>query len=67
MPHSTPTPRERDVLALAAEGLSDEQIARQLGISINTLRIYWHRIYARLDLPPRRHQAISRYLQGGAR
>ena len=32
------TTRQRQVLALLAEGLGDKQIARRLGISPNTVR-----------------------------
>lgn len=35
-----PTPRERDVLELLAEGLTDQQIARRLGIAPSTVNHY---------------------------
>jgi DNA-binding NarL/FixJ family response regulator len=35
-----PTPRERDVLQLLAEGLTDQQIARRLGIAPSTVNHY---------------------------
>ena len=34
------TPRERDVLALMAEGASNKTIARQLGISVHTAKFH---------------------------
>lgn len=34
------SPRQREVATLVASGLADKQIARQLGISIHTVR--WH-------------------------
>ncbi len=40
--------REREVLALAAGGYLDKQIAAALGITPNTLRTYWTRIRGKL-------------------
>lgn len=40
--------RERDVLRLAALGLMDKEIVRDLSISPNTLRTYWSRIREKL-------------------
>jgi DNA-binding CsgD family transcriptional regulator len=34
------TPRERDVLTLMAEGASNKQIAKQLGISVHTAKFH---------------------------
>ena len=45
--------REEQVLALAAAGLLDKQIAVELGISLNTLRTYWSRIRAKIGDVPR--------------
>ncbi len=38
------SPREAEVLSLASKGLLDKEIARELGLSLNTLRTYWNRI-----------------------
>lgn len=38
------SPRESEVLRLASQGLLDKEIARELGLSLNTLRTYWNRI-----------------------
>jgi len=39
------TPRSRDVLALMAQGLSDDEVAKRLGISRNTVRNHVSAIY----------------------
>jgi len=39
------TPREKAVLAALREGLSEKQIARRLGISLNTVHVYVKSIY----------------------
>lgn len=43
------TPRERDVLALMAEGASNKAIARQLGISVHTAKFHVGSILDKLD------------------
>ena len=43
------TPRERDVIALLAEGLSNKQIAGQLGISPDTAKFHVGRVIDKLD------------------
>ena len=43
------TPRERDVLALMAEGASNKTIARQLGISIHTAKFHVGSLLDKLD------------------
>ena len=43
------TPRERDVLALMAEGASNKAIARQLGISVHTAKFHVGSILGKLD------------------
>jgi len=43
------TPRERDVIALLAEGLSNKAIGQQLGISPDTAKIHVGRLIDKLD------------------
>jgi len=50
--------REREVLASAAEGLTDKEIARHLGIGPKTVRTYWDRIRHKLGAASRT-QAVS--------
>lgn len=48
------TPREVEVMALLRRGLSNKQIAAQLGISINTVKKHLARSYAKRGLRQRR-------------
>jgi non-specific serine/threonine protein kinase len=47
------TPRERDVAALVAEGLSNARIGEVLGIAQGTARIHVERILGKLGLTSR--------------
>jgi len=40
--------REMDVIQLACEGLSDQQMAERLGIGVETVGSYWRRIFKKL-------------------
>jgi DNA-binding CsgD family transcriptional regulator len=44
MPGRQLTPREDEIVDLCVEGLTNEQIALQLGLSIGTINTYWLRI-----------------------
>ena len=62
------TPRERDVLALMAEGRSNAGIATALVVSASVVEKHVASIFAKLRLPPseadnRRVLAVLRYLQ----
>ena len=45
------TERERDVLALMAEGLSDRGIAQRLVVTTKTVETHVRHIFSKLDLP----------------
>lgn len=53
--HATPaadlnlTARERDVLALLAEGASNKAVANKLGISVHTAKFHVHSLLEKLD------------------
>lgn len=47
------TPREREILALIAQGLTNHDIAEQLTLSINTVKTHRLHIYRKLDLHDR--------------
>jgi DNA-binding NarL/FixJ family response regulator len=47
------TPRERQVLALLSEGLSNRQIGERLGVSAHTVHRHVTNILRKLDLPSR--------------
>jgi DNA-binding NarL/FixJ family response regulator len=62
------TPREREVLQLAAEGLSNQAIAERLVITLRSAEKYVSSIFAKLGLPDtggeyRRVLAVLRFLQ----
>lgn len=53
------SPREFDILALVADGLSNKEIARQLEISPNTVKTHMARLFEKLNVS-RRTQAIRK-------
>ena len=62
------TPREREVLSLVAEGLSNRAICRRLVISPKTLERHVQNVFLKLGLPPceddhRRVRAVLVYLR----
>jgi DNA-binding NarL/FixJ family response regulator len=63
------TPREREVLALMAEGLSNTAVARKIVVTEGAVEKHVRNIFTKLDLPPddeqhRRVLAVLAYLQG---
>jgi LuxR family maltose regulon positive regulatory protein len=56
--------REREVLRLLATELSGPEIARQLFVSVNTLRTHTKHIFAKLDVNTRR-SAVRRAAELG--
>jgi DNA-binding NarL/FixJ family response regulator len=67
-PLDTLTPREREVLQLIAEGLSNPAIADRLGITLRSAEKYVSSIFAKLDLPDtgtehRRVLAVLQFLK----
>jgi DNA-binding CsgD family transcriptional regulator len=52
-PFDVLTPRERDVLQLAADGLSTPSIAQRLSLSRATVRTHFGHIYIKLDVSSR--------------
>jgi len=63
------SPRERDVLALMAEGLGNTAIAERLVVTDGAVHKHIRSIFAKLDLAPddradRRVTAVLRYLEG---
>ena len=65
------SPREREVLALMAEGRTNAAIARTLIVSDKAIEKHVSNIFMKLDLPPsdsehRRVMAVLRWLEGEA-
>lgn len=66
-PLATLTPREREVLALMAQGLSNVAIADSLVVSAGAVEKHISSIFSKLDLPPSEHEhrrvlAVLRYV-----
>ena len=61
---SAPTPRERDVLALLAAGLSNKAIARKLGLSLATVKTHLNHLFTKLGAKNRTH-AIAQARRAG--
>ncbi|WP_135228041.1 helix-turn-helix transcriptional regulator [Deinococcus fonticola] len=58
------TPREREVLALLSEGLSNKRAAKTLGVSESTVKFHAQAIYSKLGVQSRA-AAVSRGIQLG--
>ncbi len=58
------SPREHQVLQLMAAGHSNQEIADQLFISLNTVKTHISNLYLKLDVQ-RRTQAIQKAKEGG--
>ena len=53
------TPREADVLCLIARGRGNQEIARDLYVSISTVKKYVHRLFVKLEVSDRTQAAIK--------
>lgn len=58
-PFDSLTARERTVSDLVANGLRNREIARELGITEGTVKVYLHRIYEKLDVSSRTELALA--------
>ena len=58
------TPREREVLALLAEGASNKLIARRLGISVHTAKFHVGQLLDKLDATGRTDAVAHAARQG---
>jgi two-component system nitrate/nitrite response regulator NarL len=57
--HSELSPRERQVLALVEQGLTNGEIARELGIRTGTVKIHLKHLYEKTGVHGRYHLALS--------
>jgi DNA-binding NarL/FixJ family response regulator len=44
------SPRQEEIVALIARGLEDKEIARQLGVSVATVRTHLQRLYRNIGV-----------------
>ena len=51
--------READILRLLADGLSNQEIAQRLSLSVNTVRWYLKQLYRKLDVHSRTQAALK--------
>jgi two-component system nitrate/nitrite response regulator NarP len=61
-PITSLTQRERDLLAALESGQSNAQLARDFGVSVNTVKFHLRNLFGKLDVC-NRTQAICRYLE----
>ena len=61
------TAREMEVLGLLAEGLSNHQVARKLGLSVRTVEAHLTHIYDKLDVSSRTEAALLAQRKGWIR
>ena len=54
-------PREEEVLALVSKGYINKEIARMLGLSVETVRSYLKNIYKKLHVRSRTEAAMKYY------
>jgi DNA-binding CsgD family transcriptional regulator len=47
------TPQERRIGGLAYRGLSNKEIAREIGISVGVVKLHLHRVYRKLGVQGR--------------
>lgn len=57
------SPRERQLMVMAAEGLTDQGIAHKLGISVATVSTYWGRVRIKFGPMPR-PELIAHFVRG---
>jgi RNA polymerase sigma factor (sigma-70 family) len=60
------TPREREVLDLLAQGLTNKEIAERLVITTNTVKRHLKSVYSKLDVHTRSAAAAIAVAEGGA-
>jgi len=61
------TPREEQVVALVADGLSNREVARELGLSEHTVKKYMFHIFDKLGISSRVELTLYAMSHGGAR
>ena len=64
IPRSALTPREIEVLRLAAEGLGNKEIGERLGTSVGTVKIHIQNVLSKLGAADRTHAVIIALRRG---
>jgi DNA-binding NarL/FixJ family response regulator len=60
------SPREREVMLLAAKGIANKAIARKLNVAEGTIKLHLHRVYQKLGIKSRFALAVlARELPSG--
>ena len=54
------SPRERDVALLVARGLTNKEVARELGLCDGTVKIHLHNIFQKLGAKSRYNLIVQR-------
>lgn len=62
--HESLTERELEILRLVATGASNDQIARQLIISVNTVKVHLRNIFTKLDVQSRTEATLFAIKEG---
>jgi two-component system nitrate/nitrite response regulator NarL len=52
------TPREKEIVALIAQGFSNKHICRRLNVAEGTVKIHLHNIYTKLSISNRTVLAV---------
>ncbi len=63
-PSNVLSPREREILALVARGLTNQRIAEDLTMSLGTVKVHIRNIFQKLDLPNRTEAAVYALKEG---
>jgi DNA-binding NarL/FixJ family response regulator len=58
------SPREMEVLTLVAKGLSNKEIAAQLGLVVGTVKIHVANIFSKLGVSDRTHALVTAVKRG---
>jgi DNA-binding NarL/FixJ family response regulator len=62
------SPRQAEIVELIAGGLEDKEIARQLGVSVTTVRTHLQRLYRQIGVHNRSRATVKWLeLDGGRR
>lgn len=61
------TPREEQVVALVADGLSNREVAHELSLSVHTIKKYLYRIFDKLGISSRVELTLYAVSHGGFR